>query len=83
MLKNLPKGCNVNYTFKFIASLTYLQMHGHNKRPFSIPDNEDLSGIQAIFNHVYQALEGYTITIGSNCPVIRVAYYYYYSYEHN
>ena len=80
-LENLPKHCNINETFKLIASLTYLQMLGHNKTTFGIPDDEDLSGIQAIFNHVYKALESYTITIRSNCPVFRVVHYYHDKYD--
>ena len=80
-LENLPKGCNINETFKLIASLTYLQMLGHNKTPFGIPDGEDLLGMQAIFNHVYKALKSYTITIGSNCPVFGVVRYYHDKYD--
>ena len=56
-------------------------MLGHNKTPFGVPDNEDLSGMQAIFNHVYKALESYTITIRSNCPVFRVVHYYHDKYD--
>ena len=80
-LENLPKGCNINETFNLIASLTYLQTLGHNKTPFGIPDDEDLSGMQAIFNHVYKALKSYTITIGYNCPVFRVVHYYHDKYD--
>ena len=57
-------------------------MVGHNKNPFSVPDDKDLSAMQAIFGHVHQALEDYTITIGSNCPVFGVVYYFNNTYEH-
>ena len=77
-LENLPKGCNVNETFRLIASPTYLQILGHSKTPFGILDDDDLLGMQAIFNHIYKALESYTIAIGSNCPVFGVVCYYYY-----
>ena len=76
------KGCNVNETFKLIASPTYLQMLGHSKTPFGITD-DDLSGMQAIFNYIYKALESYTIAIGSNCPVFRVMHYYYHVYMYD
>ena len=82
-LKNLPKGCNVNETFKLIASPTYPQILGHSKMPFGIPDDNDLSGMQAIFNHVYKALKSYMISIGSNCPVFRVVHYYYHVYTYD
>ena len=82
-LENLPKGCNVNKTFKLIASPTYLQMLGHSKTPFGIPDDDNLLGMQAIFNHVYKALESYMISIGSNCPVFGVVRYYYHVYTYD
>ena len=67
-----PKGCNVNETFKLVASPMYLQMLGHNKKPFGIPDDDDLLRISTIFNHVYMSLQDYTIRIGSDCPVFGV-----------
>ena len=79
-LEDLPKDCNTNDTFKLIVSLTYLQMVGHNKNPFSVLDDEDISAMQAIFGHIYQALEDYTITIGSNCPIFGVVYITYECY---
>ena len=76
-LKNLPKGCNVNDTFKLVVSPTYLQMLSHNKKPFGIPDDDDLLGMQTIFNHIYKSLQDYTIRIGSDCPVFGVVCFYY------
>ena len=76
-LEDLPKGCNTNDTFKLIVSPTYLQMLGHNRKPFGIPDKEDLLSMQAIFNHVYQSLQEYTIKIGPNCPVYGMVCHYY------
>ena len=76
-LEDLPKGCNTSGTFKLIVSPTYLQMLGHNRKPFGIPDEEDLPSMQAIFNHVYQSLQEYTIKIGPNCPVYGMVCHYY------
>ena len=51
--------------------------------PFGIPDDDNLSGMQAIFNHIYKALKSYTISIGSNCPVFGVVCYYYHVYTYD
>ena len=40
-------------------SPTYLQMLGHYRKPFGIPDKENLLSMQAIFNHIYQLLQEY------------------------
>ena len=68
-IEGLPKGCNADDTFKLVASPMYLQILGHNKMPFVMPDDEDLKGMQAIFNSIYQSLQEYTIQVGSNCLV--------------
>jgi hypothetical protein len=44
-------------------------MLGHSKMPFGMPDEEDVKGMQAIFNYLYNSLQEYTIKVGSNCPV--------------
>ena len=71
-INNLPAGCNVNDTFRLILSLTYLQMLGHHRLPFSILDDDDLAAMQAIFNHLYRSLQRYTIKLRTSCPVFRV-----------
>lgn len=76
-IEHLPKGCNVDDAFKLVAAPTYLQMIGHHKSPFSIPDKEDLLAMQAIFNYVYQAHQEYRIKAGSLCPVFGVVCFFY------
>ena len=76
-IEDLPRGCNADDTFKLVASPTYLQMLGHNKMPFGMPDEEDLKGMQAIFNYIYQSLQEYTIKVGSNCLVFGMVYCHY------
>ena len=71
-INNLPAGCNVNDTFRLISSPTYLQMLGHHRLPFSIPDDDDLAAMQAIFNHLYRSLQRYMIKLGTSCPVFGV-----------
>jgi hypothetical protein len=71
-LNDLPKGCNIDDIFKLISLPTYIRMIGHHKQPFCIPDEDDLKAMQAIFNHLYQALQEYTIKIGTSCPVFVV-----------
>ena len=66
-LENPPKGCNVNDTFKFVASLTYPQMLGHNKKPFGIPDNNNLLSMQTIFNHIYKTIQS---ELGPTAPFL-------------
>ena len=58
-------------------------MLGHSKTPFGILDDDDLLGMQTIFNHIYKALKSYTIAIGSNCPVFGVVHYYYHVYMYD
>ena len=82
-LSDLPKGCNVNDIFRLILSPTYLQMLSHHKWPFSIPDKDDLAVMQAIFSHIYQTHQEYTIKIEPSFPVFGVvtilfAWYYLY-----
>ena len=51
-------------------------MLGHHKQPFGISDKDDLAEMQVIFNHLYQALQEYTIKIGTSCPVFGLVAYY-------
>ena len=71
-LSDLLKGCNIDDIFRLISSPTYLQMLGHHKRPFSVPDEDDLVAMQAIFSHIHQAHQEDMIKIGPSCPVFRV-----------
>ena len=58
---DLPKGCNIDDIFRLIISPTYHQMLSHHKQPFSVPDEDDLVAMQAIFSHIYQAYQEYTV----------------------
>ena len=71
-IKNLPTWSNVNDTFRLILSPTYLQMLGHHRLLFSIPDDNDLVMMQANFNHLYRSLQRYTIKLGTRCTVFGV-----------
>ena len=74
-LNDLPKGCNIDDVFKLILLPTYIQIIGHHKQPFCILDEDNLTAMQAIFNHIYQALQEYTIKVGTGCPVFGVVTY--------
>lgn len=69
---DLPTGAKEGGVWKNHFMPTYFLLLGHHRKPFGLPESEDLTGMQVIWDSIYDG----NLKIVLNSPVYAVVRYF-------